>query len=82
MTYDQLLNEHGLTDTSTAEETNLTTTGVRSQQVDNLDTSDENLSSGGLLGELWRVGVDGELLGVLDGTTLIDGVTSNVHDTS
>ena len=78
--YNQLLNEDSLSDTSTSEETNLSTTSVRSQQVDNLDTSDEDLSGGGLLGELRGVGVDGVELGSLDGTTLVNGVTSDVHD--
>jgi hypothetical protein len=42
---DELLDEHGLADTSTAEETNLATTGVRSQKIDNLDTSLQNFGS-------------------------------------
>merc|ERR1712137_12305 len=78
----QLLNEDSLSDTSTSEETNLSTTSVRSQQVDNLDTGDEDLGGGGLLGELRGVGVDGGVLGSLDGTTLVNGVTSDVHDTT
>lgn len=79
---DQLLDEDGLADTSTTEQTNLTTTSVGGEQIDDLDTGDQNLSGGGLLGELGRVGVDGEELVGLDGSTLIDGVTSDVHDTS
>lgn len=79
---DKLLNEHSLTDTSTTEQTNLTTTGVGGKKIDDLDTSDENLSRGGLVDELGGVGVDrSELLG-LDGTTLVNGVTSDVHDTA
>lgn len=81
-TYNQLLNEDGLTDTSTTEETNLTTTGVGGKQVDNLDTSDENLSLGGLLGERRGLSVDGEVGGSLDGATLVNGVTSDVDDTA
>lgn len=76
----QLLNEHSLADTSTSEKTNLSSTSVGGEKVDNLDTSDEHLSRGGLLDELRRVGVDRSHLGGLDGTTLIDGVTSDVHD--
>ena len=34
----QLHNEHGLADTGTTEETNLTASGIRSEQVDNLNT--------------------------------------------
>ena len=40
---DELLNEDSLADTGTAEETNLASTGVRGEQVDDLDTSDEYL---------------------------------------
>jgi len=80
--YNQLLNEHSLSDTSTSEETNLSTTSVGCQKVDNLDTSDEDLSGGGLLDELRGIGVDGSHLGGLDGATLVDGVTSDVHDTT
>jgi hypothetical protein len=35
-----------------------------------------------LLGEGWSFGVNGKLLGVLDGSTLVDWVTSDVHDTT
>lgn len=80
--YNQLLNEHSLSDTGTSEETNLSTTSVGGQQVDDLDTSDEDLSGGGLLDELWGVGVDRSELVGLDGTTLVNGVTSDVHDTA
>lgn len=78
--YNQLLNEHGLSDTSTSEETNLSTTSVGGQQIDDLDTSYEHLSRGGLVDERRGIGVNGELLLMLDGTTLVNGVTSDVHD--
>lgn len=81
-TYDQLLNEDSLADTGTTEETNLTTTGVRGEKVDDLDTSDENLGRGGLVDELGGFGVNRGELGGLDGTTLVNGVTSDVHDTT
>jgi hypothetical protein len=42
---DELLDEHGLADTGTAEETNLSTTGVGGEEIDDLDTSLENLGS-------------------------------------
>lgn len=82
MTDNKLLNEHGLADTSTTEETDLTTTGVRGEQVDDLDTSDENLGGGGLLNESRGLGVNGQSLVGLDRSTLVDGVTSNVDDTT
>ena len=79
---DQLLNEDSLSDTGTTEETDLSTTSVGGKEIDDLDTSDENLGSGGLVDELWGVGVDGQELVRLDGTTLIDRVTSDVDDTT
>jgi hypothetical protein len=78
--YNQLLNEHSLADTSTSEEANLSTTGVGSQQIDDLNTGNENFSRGRLLGELWGIGVDGSHLGGLDRATLIDWVASDVDD--
>ena len=35
---DQLHDEHSFADTGTTEKTNLTTLGVRAEQIDNLDT--------------------------------------------
>ena len=78
--YNQLLNEHSLSDTGTSEETDLTTTSVGGEEVDDLDTGNQDLSGCGLLGELRGVGVDRSVLGGLDGTTLVNGVTSDVHD--
>lgn len=82
MTYNQLLDEDSLTDTGTTEETNLTTTGIWGKKIDDLDTSDENLSRGGLLNELGGFSVDGGHLDTLDWAALVNWVTSDVHDTS
>ena len=79
---DELLNEHSLTDTSTTEETDLSTTGVGSEEIDDLDTGLEDLSSSGLLNERRRLAVNGEELVALDGTTLVNGLTNDVHDTT
>jgi hypothetical protein len=79
---DELLNEHSLADTGTTEETNLSTTGVGGKKIDDLDTSDENLSGSGLLDELGGFLVNGQALVRLDGATLVNGVTSDVHDTA
>jgi hypothetical protein len=78
----QLLDEHGLSDTGTTEETNLTTTGVGGKQVDDLDTSNEDFGRGGLLSKRRGLGVDRSALGGLDRATLVDGVTGDVHDTT
>jgi peptide chain release factor 1 len=77
---DELLNEHSLADTGTTEETNLATTSVGGDQVDNLDTGNQNLGSGGLLSELGGLPVDGHVVLGLDGATLVNGVTGDVHD--
>lgn len=42
----ELHNEHSLSDTSTTEETNLSSLGVGTQQVDDLNTSHENIIAG------------------------------------
>ena len=76
----ELLNEDSLADTGTTEETNLSTTSVGGEQVDDLDTGDENLSGSGLLDKLRGVSVNGGELVGLDRATLIDGVTSDVDD--
>jgi peptide chain release factor 1 len=81
-TYNQLLNEHGLTDTGTTEETNLTTTGVGGKEIDDLDTGNQNLGLGGLLSEGRSLSVDGEVGGGLDGAALVNGITSDVQDTA
>ena len=42
----EFLDQHGLSDTGTSEQTNLSTTSVGGEQVDNLDASLQDLSSG------------------------------------
>jgi len=79
---DKLLNQHSLSDTSTSEETNLSTTSVGGEEVDNLDTGLENLSSGGLLNECGGLGVDGAELVANNGATLVNGLANDVHDTA
>lgn len=81
-TYDQFLNKHSLSDTCTAKETNLTTTSVRGQKIDDLNAGDQDFCRGGLLNEFGGFGVDRLVLGGFDGTSLIDGITSHVHDTT
>ena len=77
---DELLNEDSLADTGTAEETNLASTGVRGEQVDDLDTGLEDLGRGRLVDVRGRVGVDREGLDGLDRATLVDRLADNVDD--
>ena len=79
---DELLNQHGLSDTGTTEETNLSSTSVGSKEIDDLDTGLENLGGGGLVNERRGVGVDGRELDTLDRTTLVNGLANDVHDTA
>ena len=74
---DELLNEDSLADTGTAEETNLASTGVRGEQVDDLDTGLEDLGRGRLVDVRGRVGVDREGLDGLDRATLVDRLADN-----
>jgi hypothetical protein len=57
-TYDKFLNKHSLADTSTAEETNLSSTSVRCKEIDNLDTRHQDFSTCRLFNEFWWICVD------------------------
>ena len=78
LSYNQLLDEHGLSDTGTTEETDLATTCIRSKEVDDFDASDKHFSRSGLFDELWRIGMDGCHLDTFDRTTLVDRVSGDV----
>ena len=79
---DQLLDEHGFSDAGTSKETNLSTSGVGGEKVDDLDAGLEDLSGGGLVDERRRVGMDGRELHALDGTAFVDGLANDVHDSA
>ena len=79
---DELLNQHSLADTGTTEETNLSTTSVGREEVDDLDTGLQDLSGSRLVDERRGVSVDGRKLDALDGTTLVNGLANDVHDTA
>lgn len=77
---DELLNEDSLSDSSSTEESNLSSTRVRSEEIDDLDTGLEDFGSGRLVDELRGVGVDGAHGDTDDGSTLVDGLSNDVHD--
>ena len=79
---DKFLNQDSLSDTGTSEKTNFSTTGVGSKQVDNLDTRLEDLSGRRLVDERRGVRVDGGELDALNGTTLVNWLADDVHDTT
>ena len=62
--------------------TDLSSSGVGSQQVDDLDTSDQDFSTWSLLDEWRSISVNGVLLLAGEGSSLIDGLSDDVHDTS
>jgi hypothetical protein len=79
---DEFLNQHSLADTSTTKQTNLSTTGVGGEQVNDLNTGLQDFGSGRLLNEGGRVGVNRGELDAHDGTPLVNGLTNDVHDTT
>lgn len=72
---DKFLNKHSLSDTGTSEETNFTTSGVGSQQVDDLNTSDEDISTRTLIFESWGFSMDGIELLASNWASFVDGFT-------
>lgn len=78
----KLHNNDGLADTSTSEETNLTSLAVGENEINDLDTGGEDGILGSLIGELGGDGVDGHAHLLSDVATLIDGITEDVEDTS
>merc|ERR1739844_611711 len=79
---DQLHDQDSLADTGSTEQTNLASLGVGSQQIDNLDTSDQDLLLDTHLVELGSLGVDGLALGGVNGTPLVNWVTDHIDDPS
>ena len=77
---DELHDHDRLAHPSPAEETNLTTFGVRRQHVDDLDAGDQNLLGFALLGEEWGGAMDGGLGVAFDGPLLVDGLPDDVED--
>jgi hypothetical protein len=78
----ELHDEDGLSDTGTTEESNLSSSGVGSEEIDNLDTSNEEISTVTLLSEGRRVSVNGSVLISVNGTTLIDGLSNNIDNST
>src|SRR4029079_2610319 len=77
---DELLDEHGLADSGTAEEADLAALHVGSEQVDDLDPGLEDLSRRLQLFEARRVAVNRPALVGLDVVPLVDDVAENVED--
>jgi hypothetical protein len=78
----KLHDKHGLADTGTTEETNLTSLSVRSQKINNLDTSHQDLGTGTLINEGGGISVDGSELVGSDGATLVNGLTNHIDNSA
>ena len=78
---DHLLDQHGLADACTTEQTDLAALHVRGQQIDDLDAGFEHLGLGLQLVECRRLAVDGPAFGDLDGLVglLVQHVTGHVE---
>merc|ERR1712061_443580 len=78
----ELHDEHSLAHASTAEQADFAALHVRGEQVHDLDASYENLLLDAHLDELWRLGVNRQLLVCVDRAPLIDGVADDVDDSA
>merc|ERR1719283_100651 len=78
----QFHNQYSFADTGASEETNLSSLGVGGEQIDNLDTSDENLLFDAHLLEGWSFGVNGLTLVGFNGAPLVDWVSDDIDDTA
>ena len=76
---DQFLNQNGFTNTSTAEQTNLTALCIRCKQVDNLDTSFQNFNNRALIPERRSFSVDCPLLLCMHFSGVVNRFTQNIE---
>jgi hypothetical protein len=76
----KFLNDDSFSDSGTTEKSNFTSSGVGGEHVNDLDSCDQNLGAGCLLVEGWGLSVDGISLLSGDGTSLVNGISNDVHD--
>ena len=76
---DKLLNQNGLADTGTAEQTDLAALGVGADQVNDLDAGLENFSGRLLLIKGRGRTMNGPVLRILGSRLLINGITEQVE---
>lgn len=79
---DEFLDQDSFTDTGTSEETDFTTSGVRGQQVDDLNTSDQDFSSRTLFIEGGGFSVDGVELLASNGASFVNRLTNDIDNSS
>merc|ERR1711892_106561 len=76
----QLHDQDSLADTGTAEETNLTSLSIGGKQVNNLDTSNQDLLLNAHVLESWGFSVDGLTLVGGNGAPLVNWISNNIDD--
>merc|ERR1712024_147851 len=79
---DQFHDQHSLADTGSAKQTNLASLGIGSQQIDHLDTSDQDLLLDAHLVKPGSLGVDSLTLLGVNGTPLVNRLTDHIDDPS
>ena len=79
---DKLHDQDSLADTSSTEQSDLTSLGIGSKQVHHLDTSHQDLLLHTHLVELGSLGVDSLALLGVNGTPLVNGLADDVDDSS
>merc|ERR1719427_2562961 len=78
----QFHDQHSFADTSSTEETNLTSLGVGSEQVHHLDTGDQDLLLDTHVLESRSFSVDSLALVGVNGTPLVNWISNNIDNTS
>merc|ERR1719414_638602 len=79
---DQLHDEDSLAHPSTTKQTNFSSLGIRSQQVDHLDARDEDLLFHAHLFECRCLGMNSLSLISRNRTSLINRITNNIDDSA
>ena len=77
---DEFLENNGLTQPCTTEQTGFTTANERREQVDDFDARFKDFGVGRKFGNRWGFAVNRPLGVGLDVTALVDGFTKNVED--
>ena len=74
----KLHDKHCLTHTGTAEQTDFTTLAIRLEQVDDLNTSEQNLRRNGQVGKRWRWLVNRAAFFIVNRSQVVDWLTNHV----
>ncbi len=78
----KFLDDDGLSDSGTSEKSDFTTSGVGGEHINDLDTGDQDFSTWALFVEGGGFSMDGVFNFGVDGSSFIDGVADDVHDSA